>query len=141
MKIGKHLTLADCMKSATATKKGIINTPTPQDVTRIMYVVEKIYDPLCDKFGLKIPFNSFFRCLELNRAVGSKDNSHHRFGSAIDIDCDGIKGVTNREVYDYIRDNMDFTELIFEGGTEQDPAWVHVAIVKGREKEKRVKRL
>ncbi len=127
MKIGKYLTLADCTKSTTADRKGIKNNPTAAEIVNIKETVLNIYDPLCDHFGIKIPFNSFFRCATLNTAVGGAKASNHLFGYAIDLD-DWVNGVTNMEIFNYIQNNLEFDELIQEYKDANGlPKWIHVA--------------
>lgn len=122
MVIGKFLTLAECCKSATAIKMGIDNVPNEMQVQAMKDLCKFIYDPLCEHFATKIPFNSFFRCDALNKAIKGAKGSQHTMGEAIDMDFDGKNiGVTNQILFDYIRFNMTFDQLIWEF----DGAWVH----------------
>lgn len=72
-----------------------------------------------------IRINSFFRGTALNKAIGGANGSQHTKGEAIDLDA--IKGITNADIFNYIRDNLDYDQLIWEFGTDKEPNWVHVS--------------
>lgn len=129
MLIGKYLTLEECCKSATAIRLGIENKPNQQQIIALQSLATKIYDKVCEKFLLKIPITSAFRSKELNQALsGSSRNSQHMHGEAFDLDMDGtMNGVTNAQIFNYIRFNLDFDQLIWEFGTDANPDWVHVS--------------
>lgn len=129
MLIGKYLTLEECCKSATAIRLGIENKPNQQQIIALQTLATKVYDKVCEKFLLKIPITSAFRSKELNQALsGSSRNSQHMQGEAFDLDMDGtMNGVTNAQIFNYIRFNLDFDQLIWEFGTEANPDWVHVS--------------
>jgi len=129
MLIGKYLTLEECCKSATAIRLGIDNKPNQQQVFALQAVATNIYDKCCEKFLVKIPITSAFRSKELNAAIsGSSGSSQHMRGEAMDLDLDGtLNGVTNAQLFNYIRFNLDFDQLIWEFGTDSNPDWVHVS--------------
>ena len=89
-------------------------------------VAENIFEPLRKWVGGPIKINSFFRSVELNKAIGGSSKSQHCEGRAIDID-DTYGHKTNAEMYNYIKDNLDFDQLIWEFGTDNNPDWVHVS--------------
>ena len=120
------MTLAEAIKSETAIRKAIDNTPNEAQLKAMQTISLLVYDPLCVKFG-KIPFQSFFRCEKLNKAVGGASSSQHVKGEAIDLDADGVNGLTNSQLFDYIRNNMEYDQAIWEFGTDASPAWVHVS--------------
>lgn len=138
MQVSKYITLDEATISPTALRLGIVNKPTVQELERMEYV-GKLFDKIREHFGVPIKVNSFFRCKALNDAVGSTDRSFHRLGSAIDICAISGTGITNKMIFDYVKDNCDFTELIWEYGDKKNPLWVHIALAKGRDKEKAVK--
>lgn len=129
MLIGKYLTLEECCKSATAIRLGIDNKPNQQQIFALQALATNVYDKVCEKFLLKIPVTSAFRSKELNSAIsGSSASSQHMRGEAMDLDLDGtINGVTNAQLFNYIRFNLDFDQLIWEFGTDSNPDWVHVS--------------
>lgn len=90
------------------------------------YVATAIFDPTREFVGGPLYVSSFFRCEALNTAIGGSRTSDHRFGRAIDIDADPYGGKTNKQVFDFIRENLEFDQLIWEFGTDTNPAWVHV---------------
>ena len=103
------------------------NTPKGKSLENIKTLVEELLQPLRDELGSSIYISSGFRSKILNLAVGGAENSFHCKGMAADIDQDGRnRKLTNRMIFDYIKDNMEFTELIWEFGDNENPSWVHV---------------
>ena len=126
---GEFLTYAASVKSHTALNKGIVNVPTPAQYANMKLVYENVYVPVCEHFG-KLPVTSFFRSPKLNKAVGGVPNSQHMAGQAIDIDCDLITSPTNRELFAWIKDNLNFDQLLFEHpDSHGNPGWVHISWV------------
>lgn len=119
-------------KSETADRLGINNRIPKDYLPKVNYLIDKVLDPLREWYGRPIYINSGYRCEELNKAVGGVSNSFHLTGCAADIDVHDH--VENEKLFQYIKENLPFTELGWEGGG----AWVHVALVLGREKEKEV---
>jgi len=91
-------------------------------------VAENVFEPLRKWVGGPIKINSFFRSPELNKAIGGSGKSQHCEGRAIDID-DVYGHKSNAEMYNYIKNNLDFDQLIWEFGTDDNPDWVHVSYV------------
>ena len=140
MKLSKNLSLDEVIYSQTALRRDIDNTPTEEHIENLKYVAEKIFQPIREHFGVPIYVSSGYRSKDLNEAVGGSPRSFHSHGMALDLDQDGRnKGVSNADVFYFIKDNLQFTELIWEFGTENNPNWVHVAIAPGREEEKNTK--
>lgn len=129
-KVGATLTLAECIKSETAIRKSIDNTPTQEHYEAMFLLATKVYDPLCKKLGAKLPFTSFYRSPKLNKAIGGAASSQHSKGQAIDIDVDGMANITNSVVFNAILNLFDFDQLIWEFGDSKNPAWVHVSYKK-----------
>ena len=127
MKLSENLTLAEVVKSATAIKHGIDNTPTQEHLESLRLVAERIFQPCREHFGKPLAVTSGYRSKELNALIGGSSRSQHSFGEALDIDADVFGGVTNAEVFHYIKDNLDFDQLIWEFGSDKEPAWVHVS--------------
>ena len=80
---------------------------------------------------MPIGISSGYRSLSLNRIIGGSQTSQHSLGEALDLDADIYGGVTNQEIYEFIRDNLEFDQLIHEYGSESNPAWVHVSYREG----------
>lgn len=128
MKISKHLDLAEVIKSDSAKRKGISNMPTPEHLENFKKLAENVFEPIRKHFGVPIHISSGYRSKELNALIGGSLTSQHCSGEAIDIDMDGsANGVTNKMVFDFIKDNLNFDQLIFEFGTKDAPDWVHVS--------------
>jgi len=140
MKLSKNLSLSEVIYSQTALRRDIDNTPTEEHIKNLRYIAEQIFQPIREHFGVPIYISSGYRSKALNEAIGGSPTSFHSHGMALDLDQDGRnKGVSNADVFYYIKNNLSFTELIWEFGNEVNPNWVHVAIAKGREDEKKIK--
>lgn len=127
--ISKHITYKEATHSNTAIKRGIDNTPGPEELTAMKMLAENVFEPVRDHFGKPIKVNSFFRSKGLNRAVGGSSTSQHVKGEAIDIS--GI-GMSNKDLFDYIKQNLDFDQLIWEFGNDSEPQWIHVSYKKDK---------
>ncbi len=127
VKISKHISYKEATKSRTATINGIDNHPDQEQLERMKNVAEKVFEPLREHFGVPIVINSFFRSEELNRRIGGATRSSHMTGEAIDID-DTMGGVTNSEMFHWIKDNLVFEKMIWEYGNDESPNWIHVSL-------------
>jgi hypothetical protein len=128
MQLSEHLSVAEYIKSDTAKRKGISNSMTAAHTENAKVLAAKIFEPIRVHFGKPIYVSSGYRSQALNSAIGGSSSSQHCSAEAIDLDQDDRgTGVTNRMVFDYIKDNLDFDQLIFELGDEQNPDWVHVS--------------
>lgn len=128
MQLSEHLSLAEVTRSETAKRKGISNMPTEAHLANFKLLAEKVFEPLRMHFGKPIHISSGYRSDALNKAIGGSKTSQHCSGEAIDIDMDGsAHGITNKMVFDYIKDNIEFDQLIWEFGTSTNPDWVHVS--------------
>lgn len=128
MKISEHLDLSEVTRSDMAKRKGIRNMPTPEHLENFKKLAENIFEPIRKHFGVPIMISSGYRSKELNTAIGGSLTSQHCTGEAIDIDMDNTpNGITNKMVFYYIKANLNFDQLIWEGGTKYAPDWVHVS--------------
>ena len=126
--ISKHVSYKEGVYSNTAIRRGIDNTPNDEQLTNMELVAEEIFEPLRTYVSGPIKINSFFRSPELNTAIGGSKTSQHCKGQAMDID-DTFGRMTNAEMYHWIKDNLDFDQMIWEFGDENNPDWVHVSYV------------
>ena len=126
--ISKHISYKEGVRSNTATRKGIDNTPNDEQLENMKLVAEQVFEPLRVYVNGPIKINSFFRCPELNKAIGGSSKSQHCKGQAVDID-DGGCNKTNAEMYKYIKDELEFDQMIWEFGTDDNPDWVHISYV------------
>ena len=129
--ISKYLSLEECIKSPTAKRLGISNQPNIEQLENMVYVATNVFDKVREFVGAPLAASSFFRSKELNEAVpGSSKTSQHMTGEAIDIDCDVFNNSNNWEVFNFIKDNLNFDQLILEyPGPTGKPSWVHVSLV------------
>ena len=133
MKISKHLTLKEVIKSNTATRHGIDNTPTDDHLTNLKTVAENVFEPLREWHGKAIGISSGYRSQALNKAIKGSSSAQHCKGQALDIDADMFdNGLTNAQIFNYIKDNLELDQLIWEFGTDDEPNWVHVSFVTHR---------
>jgi zinc D-Ala-D-Ala carboxypeptidase len=126
MQISKHLSLAEVSRSETAKRKGINNTPSGEHLENFKKLAENIFEPIREHFGVPIHISSGYRSKELNSAIGGSSTSQHCQGEAIDIDMDGTS-ITNAQIFNFIKDNLNFDQMIWEFGTDKNPDWVHVS--------------
>lgn len=129
MQLSKHLSLNEVTTSGTAKRLGIDNNPTTEHLANLKLVAEKIFEPIREHFGKPIKVSSGYRSKALNEATpGASKTSQHSTGEALDLDQDGMTtGVTNKMVFEYIKNNLNFDQLIWEFGTDANPDWVHVS--------------
>ena len=139
MQISKHISYKEGIYSATAKRLHLNNTPNEEQLYAMNNVAEFIFEPLRLYVGGAIKINSFYRSKEVNKAVGGSGKSQHCKGQAIDID-DVFGHKTNAEMFEYIRENLDFDQLIWEFGSNDNPNWVHVSYVSKKENRNRVLR-
>ena len=125
-RISKHISYKEAIKSNTALRLNIDNTPDSISLTNMTGVAYNIFEPLRLWVGGPIKINSFYRCPKLNKAIGGSKRSQHCEGRAIDID-DTFGYKTNAEMFHYIKDNLNFDQMIWEFGDDNNPAWVHVS--------------
>ena len=126
--ISKHISDKESVYSNTALRLGIDNEPNEEQLKNMKLIAEKIFEPLRDYVGGPIKINSFFRGYELNKAIGGSSRSQHCKGQAMDID-DTFGYKTNADMYHYIKDNLNFDQMIWEFGDDDNPNWVHVSYV------------
>jgi zinc D-Ala-D-Ala carboxypeptidase len=128
MKLSAHLDLSEVTRSDSAKRNGISNMPTPEHIENFKLLAENIFEPIREHFGVPIRISSGYRSKELNAKIGGSETSQHCKGQAVDIDMDGTSnGVTNANVFNYIKDNLPFDQLIWEFGSDTNPDWVHVS--------------
>lgn len=128
MQLSEHLALSEVIRSETAKRRGISNMPTEAHIANFKLLAENIFEPIRKHFNKPIFISSGYRSAELNKAIGGASSSQHCSGEAIDIDMDGHNnGVTNKMIFDYIKDNLNFDQLIWEFGNDAAPDWVHVS--------------
>ena len=126
--ISKHISDKEGVYSRTATRKGIKNKPTRTQREAMVIVAEEVFEPLRKWVGNKVKVNSFFRSPELNVAVGGSTSSQHCKGQAIDID-DTFGFKSNAEMFNWIRENLLFDQMIWEFGDDENPDWIHVSYI------------
>ena len=134
--ISEHISYKEGVYSTTALRRGIDNTPNDEQLANMELIADEIFEPLRVHVGGPIKINSFFRSPELNTAIGGSKTSQHCKGQAMDID-DTYGRMTNAEMYHWIKDNLDFDQMIWEFGNDDNPNWVHVSYVSPEENRNR----
>jgi len=134
--ISKHISYKEGVYSNTAIRRGIDNTPNEEQLDNMKLIAENIFEPLRQYVGGPIKINSFFRCPELNTAIGGSGKSQHCKGQAIDVD-DTLGVMTNAKMYYWIKENLNFDQMIWEFGDDDNPNWVHVSYVSPEENRNR----
>jgi hypothetical protein len=137
MQLSTNLSLAEVTRSETAKRRGISNMPTPEHIENFKKLAINIFQPIREHFGKPIIISSGYRSAELNKAIGGSLSSQHCSGEAIDIDMDGTD-ITNKQIFDYIKENLNFDQMIWEFGTDANPDWVHVSFAANRSQRKQI---
>ena len=129
MSLTKNFSLIELTKSQTAERKGIDNTPSPEHQDNLKSLCTHVLQPIRDHFSRVVSVSSGYRSPELCTAIGSKITSQHARGEAADFE---IFGVSNKELADYINEELEYDQLILEYWKESDPnsGWVHCSYSK-----------
>lgn len=123
--ISKHITYNEAVISPTALRAGIDNSPNETELSDMVNVATKLFEPIREWYGKPIKINSFFRCAKLNKLVKGSPTSQHVKGEAIDISA-GSKQ-ENKKLFDYvISSGLEFDQVI----NEYDYTWVHISLRK-----------
>jgi len=126
MQLSKNLTLAEVTRSESAKRNGINNEPSAEHIENFKKLANKIFQPIRSNFGVPIHISSGYRSAALNKFVKGSATSQHCTGEAIDIDMDGTS-ISNKQIFDFIKNHLKFDQLIWEFGTDKNPDWVHVS--------------
>ena len=124
MQLSENFSLLELTKSQTATRKGIDNAPSPEHQENLKLLCTHILQPVRDRFERVVSVSSGYRSEELCLAIGSKITSQHAKGQAADFE---IYGLSNQELANYIKENLDYDQLILEYWKKEDPnsGWIH----------------
>ena len=133
MNISTHITLAEATTSPTAIRLKINNIPDNATIEKMKLVAEKCFEPLRNWYGKPIKINSFYRAPKLNESVGGSATSQHVKGEAIDISA-GSRA-ENKKLYEWVKTNLKFDQLIYEYGDDTGPDWVHISYNKDRNRQ------
>ena len=135
-RISKHVSYKEGVYSITALRLGLKNDPSDDHLYNMIKDSENVFEPLRTHVGGPIKINSFYRGPELNKAIGGSAKSQHCHGQAIDID-DTFGHASNAEMFNWIKANCDYDQMIWEFGTDENPNWVHVSYVSEEANRKR----
>lgn len=136
-KLSKYFKYGEVIYSETAQRLGIPNIPTEEQLEKIKLVLLNISDPIREYLGVPVFLSSGFRSAELNAATaGASKTSQHMKGEAIDHQHFGL----HKKIFLFVRDHLDFDQLIYEFGDTNEPAWVHVSYVNYRKNRKQLLR-
>ena len=120
MNLSAHVTLAEFQVSGIATLRGIKNEMSLSQIESAKLLCESVFEPLRIYLNTPIHISSGFRSLQVNRLIGGAKTSQHTKGEAMDLQI-GAKG------FNFIKDKLDFDQLIWEFGNDENPQWVHVS--------------
>ena len=137
IRFSKHVSWKEGTYSRTGERLGLDNTPNEKQIECMKDISENLFEPLREWVGGPIKINSFFRGRKVNTAIGGSTRTQHMKGQAIDID-DTFGHKTNAEMYHYIKDNLDFDQLIWEFGDDENPNWLHISWVSHRPNRKKL---
>lgn len=125
--ISKNISYAEATRSNVASKYGLSNSPDAKALSAMRLLANKVFEPLRAWYGKPIAVTSFYRSPKVEAKAGRTGKSQHCKGEAIDIDTAG----DNAKLFEYIRQNLDFDQLIWEFGDDKSPAWIHVSYKAG----------
>ena len=120
MRLSDNLTRSEFEHSPAAIDRGINNSMTEQHLANAIVLAKQIFEPIRKFRGKAIKVNSGYRSAHLNRSVGGSKTSQHCTGEAIDLPL-------TADEFHYIKDNLEFDQLIWEFGTDLQPSWVHIS--------------
>ena len=120
MNLSKHVTLKEFQASGLATLRNINNEMNESQIASAKLLCENVFEPLRSYLNTPINISSGFRSLQVNKMIGGAKTSQHTKGEAMDLQI-GSKG------FNFIKDKLDFDQLIWEFGNDENPAWVHVS--------------
>ncbi len=123
MNLSTHFTLKEMTFSPTAIKKGIDNTPNAQAIKNLQALCEKVLEPLRSHIGGPIKVSSGYRSDALNSLIGGAKSSQHKTGQAVDVDLRD----KSAEAFKWIMANLDYDQIIWEFGNDEQPDWIHVS--------------
>jgi zinc D-Ala-D-Ala carboxypeptidase len=138
MKLSKNLSLREAVRSTTAKRLGLKNEPDAPQITNLKLLANHVFQPLRDNFEVPIYVSSGYRSPKLNNAIGGSNTSQHCQGRALDLDADVFGKISNAEIFYYIKDCLDFDQLIWEFGDDTNPDWVHVSYTSPTENRGRI---
>ena len=138
MNLSAHFSLGEFTRSESAKRHGVSNDPTPEHLQNIIKLCEKVLEPIRAKFG-PINISSGYRSKVLNHYINGALSSQHCEGKAADLYIDGFSTVTNTEIFNYIKDSLDFDQVIWEMGDSNKPDWVHVSYNEGKNRKQALK--
>lgn len=139
MKLSEHLELAEVIRSESAKRRGISNMPTEEHIKNLKLIAENVFEPIRANFRQPIRISSGYRSQALNAAIGGAMRSQHSSGEALDIDMEGT-ALSNKEIFIFIKDKLNFDQLIWEFGNKNEPDWVHVSYKANSQQRKQVLR-
>lgn len=139
MKLSEHLELAEVIRSESAKRRGISNMPTEDHIKNLKLIAENVFEPIRANFRQPIRISSGYRSQALNAAIGGAMKSQHSSGEALDIDMEGT-ALSNKEIFIFIKDKLNFDQLIWEFGNKNEPDWVHVSYKANGQQRKQVLR-
>jgi len=139
MKLSEHLELAEVIRSESAKRRGISNMPTEEHIKNLKLRAENVFEPIRANFRQPIRISSGYRSQALNAAIGGAMRSQHSSGEALDIDMEGT-ALSNKEIFIFIKDKLNFDQLIWEFGNKNEPDWVHVSYKANGQQRKQVLR-
>jgi hypothetical protein len=139
VQLSKNLSLREATKSITALRLGIDNTPEEYEIKNLERIAYGIFQPLRDHFDTPIAVTSGYRSKALNEAIGGSRYSQHMTGEALDLDAHVYGGVSNAELFEFVATRLEFDQLIWEFGDDEEPAWVHVSLKREENRGRKLK--
>ena len=137
MKLTANITLDELTKSQIAERKGINNNPNPAQIENLKALAVNILQPVRSHFEKPLIISSGLRCAQLCVEIGSSVNSQHVAddnAAAADFE---IPGVDNRELALYIKNELNYDQLILEFYKDGEPSsgWIHCSYSRNKNRQ------
>jgi len=138
MKLSANFELSELTKSQVAERKGLPNNPSPAHIDNLKALCINVLQPIRSEFDKPVIISSGYRSGEVCVAIGSKPTSQHAEGKAVDFE---IVGVDNKDLFDWVKNNLEFDQLILEFYKEGEPnsGWIHVSWNSGENRNQTLK--
>lgn len=134
--VSKHITYDEATRSDVGKRLGISNKPNTKQLVGMKNLATHIFESIREHFGVPIYISSFFRSSALNIVLHGATGSQHLKGEAIDIDADVFGKICNKDIFNYVLNNLTFDQLIDEGiGNDGTGGWVHISLTNGHNRQ------
>jgi hypothetical protein len=131
--LSNHFSQEELIRSQTATRHSIDNTPNKVQLQNLKDLSIDILDPIRDHYNKPIHITSGFRCNDLNTKIGSSMRSQHKKGEAADFIISEALALANIWRWIIMESALDFDQIILEFDS-----WIHISYKKNSENRNKI---